>query len=67
MNNEDFLKITNLKLPAKIIDLPYTDKKTPLIQKCEQKNIPFVDGKMFWKWQAEKQLEMFCNVVQNLL
>jgi len=66
MNNEDFLKITNLKLPVKIIDLPYTDKKTPLIQRCEQENIPFADGKMFWKWQAEKQLEKFMNVVQNL-
>ncbi len=66
MNNEDFLKITNLKLPAKIIDLTYTDRKTPLIQRCEQENIPFVDGKMFWKRQAEKQLEKFVNVVQNL-
>ena len=66
MDNEDFLKRTNLKLPAKFIDLPYTTKKTPLIQKCEEENIPFVNGKMFWKWQAEKQLEKFVNVVQNL-
>ena len=59
MNGEDFLKYTNLKFPAKIIDLPYGNEKTPLIRKCEEKKILFADGKMFWKWQAEIQLQKF--------
>ncbi|NQV18916.1 MAG: type I 3-dehydroquinate dehydratase [Armatimonadetes bacterium] len=62
MNNEHFFESTNLQFPMKIIDLPYSDKKTPLIQKCEEEKIPFVDGKMFWKWQAEIQLEKFSKI-----
>ncbi|MBC8385212.1 MAG: type I 3-dehydroquinate dehydratase [Candidatus Cloacimonetes bacterium] len=59
MNNEDLLAILNIQLHAKIIDLPYSNQETPLIQKSEKDKIPFVDGKMFWKWQAEKQLKEF--------
>ncbi len=65
MNNENFFESTNLQFPAKIIDLPYSDKKTPLIQKCEQEKIPFVDGKMFWKWQAKTQLEKFLEIIKK--
>ena len=65
MNNEHFFESTNLQFPAKIIDLPYSDKKTPLIQKCEQEKIPFVDGKMFWKWQSELQLEKFTEILNK--
>lgn len=65
MNNEDFFESTNLQFPLKIIDLPYSDKKTPLIQKSEQENIPFVDGNMFWKWQSKKQLEKFLEIIKK--
>ncbi len=65
MNNEHFFESTNLQFPMKIIDLPYSDKKTPLIQKCEQERIPFVDGKIFWKWQAEIQLEKFAEILNK--
>jgi len=65
MNNEHFFESTNLQFPSKIIDLPYSDKKTPLIQKCEQEKIPFVDGKTFWKWQAEIQLKKFMKILNK--
>jgi len=64
MNSEDFFESTNLQFPMKIIDLPYSDKKTPLIQKCEQEKIPFVNGNMFWKWQAKTQLEKFLEIMK---
>ncbi len=53
-----------LKLPNKVIDLPYGGKKTPLIQNCVKNNIPFVDGKLFWSWQAEKQLKEFLKYIK---
>ena len=65
MNNEDFFSSTNLHFPRKIIDLPYTDGKTFLIQQSVQRRIPFVDGKKFWKWQAKKQLEKFADVLNK--
>jgi len=65
MNNENFFESTNLQFPMKIIDLPYSDKKTPLIQKCEQERIPFVDGKLFWEWQAKTQLEKFTKILHK--
>ncbi len=65
MNNEHFFESANLQFPMKIIDLPYSDKKTPLIQKCEQEKIPFVDGKIFWKWQAKTQLEKFLEIIKG--
>ncbi len=65
MNGENLLKETNLQMPKKIIDLPYSRKKTPVIQKCEEEKTKFVDGKMFWKWQAEKQLEKFMTEIRR--
>ncbi len=63
-NNEDFLKITKLSLLKKVIDLPYTEKNTLLINYCIENEIEYVDGEKFWKWQAEIQLEKFINVLQ---
>ena len=65
MNNEDFLRITNLSLSTKIIDLPYGEEKTPLIKECETQKALFVDGRMFWKWQAEMQLKIFEEEIEN--
>ncbi|MBT7469180.1 MAG: thymidine phosphorylase, partial [Candidatus Cloacimonetes bacterium] len=59
MNGEDFLKKTKLQIAKKTIDLPYSNTKTLLIQKCEEEKTKFVNGKTFWKWQAEKQLSEF--------
>ena len=56
---ENLFKILNLNKPIKIIDLPYSGKKTPLIENCIKEKIPFIDGKMFWKFQSEKQLAEF--------
>ncbi len=64
LKSEDVFKITMLKLPNKVIDLPYGGKKTPLIQNCVKNNIPFVDGKLFWRWQAEKQLKEFLKYIK---
>lgn len=35
----------------------------PLIQICKKEKRKFVDGKMFWNWQAEKQLEEFIKEI----
>jgi 3-dehydroquinate dehydratase type I len=61
MNNEDVLTKLRIKLPKKIIDLPYKEKNTLLIKHCIENEINYVDGKMFWKWQAESQLKKFLN------
>lgn len=65
IRGENFLKNTNLDLPKKIIDLPYTDSDTFLIKMCKEKGNSYVDGKMFWKWQAERQLEEFENYIKG--
>jgi len=63
MNDENVLKELNLRLPRKIIDLPYTNKKTYLVVEAEKNKIPFVSGKMFWEWQSEKQLNLFLKEI----
>ena len=66
MNNEDVLAKLRIKLPKKIIDLPYKEKNTLLIKHCIENEINYVDGKMFWKWQAESQLKKFLNELDYL-
>jgi shikimate dehydrogenase len=46
-----------------VIDLPYQSQNTSLIDYCIKYKIPYVDGKMFWNWQAEKQLEWFLKTI----
>jgi 3-dehydroquinate dehydratase type I len=46
-----------------VIDLPYQSQNTSLIDYCMKHKIPFVDGKMFWNWQAEKQLQWFMKMI----
>ncbi len=62
-NNEDVLAKLKIALPKKIIDLPYKEKNTLLIKHCIENEIDYVDGKMFWKWQAESQLKKFLNEI----
>jgi shikimate 5-dehydrogenase/3-dehydroquinate dehydratase len=38
-----------------LIDLPYGKVETLLVEKAKQYNVPYVDGFMFWKWQAQAQ------------
>lgn len=65
MKGEDFLKSTGLSVATKYIDLPYSAKQTPLSEFCLANNIDFVDGKMFWEWQADKQLAEFSEALQE--
>ena len=66
MNDEDVLAKLRIKLPEKVIDLPYKEKNTLLIKHCIENEIDYVDGKMFWKWQAESQLKKFLNELDYL-
>ncbi|RLC46274.1 MAG: hypothetical protein DRI23_12550, partial [Candidatus Cloacimonadota bacterium] len=59
MNEEDFIKETGITNFNKVIDLPYQTESTKLIQYCLNNSIPNIDGKQFWQWQAEKQVEEF--------
>ncbi|MCL2064478.1 MAG: type I 3-dehydroquinate dehydratase [Candidatus Cloacimonetes bacterium] len=59
MKGENVLDIYDFKIFNKVIDLPYTENKTKLVEYCEKKGISFVDGKEFWKFQAEEQLKKF--------
>jgi shikimate 5-dehydrogenase/3-dehydroquinate dehydratase len=49
------------KIPSfdRLIDLPYGKTDSLLVRKAKSENLPFVDGFMFWKWQAEAQAEFF--------
>nr|HPR18735.1 hypothetical protein [Candidatus Cloacimonadota bacterium] len=59
MNEEDFLTETGIYNFRKVIDLPYCEDDTKLVTYCKEKNLPFIDGKQFWQWQAERQLIEF--------
>jgi len=65
MNGEDFINVTNIKKFKKVIDLPYQIVDTKLIEFCKKNEIPFVDGKQFWQWQAEKQQEEFLKEINK--
>lgn len=66
MNNEDVLAELRIKLPEIVIDLPYKEKNTLLIKHCIENEIDYVDGKTFWKWQAESQMKKFLNELDYL-
>ncbi len=65
MNGEDFMNETGISNFKKVIDLPYHDNETKLIEYCRGNSIPFVDGKKFWQWQAEKQLDEFLKEINK--
>ena len=52
----------------KIIDLPYRegDLDTVIIAKAKKNSLRFVDGKTFWKWQADKQKELIEKALRIL-
>ena len=54
--------ITPNKLFDYVLDLPYYNKKTKLIEYCIKNKIKYIDGHQFWKWQAEKQLNIFVAI-----
>lgn len=66
MNGEDFLVETGISQFLKVIDLPYCDGETKLIEFCRQKALPCIDGKQFWQWQAERQLTEFTREIQKI-
>ncbi len=49
-----------------VIDLPYSKTETPLVRFCRKKNIPVISGDVFWKWQSEKQEELFLQEIESL-
>jgi 3-dehydroquinate dehydratase type I len=61
--NEDIIKLFNLELPIKVIELPYTQKNTLLINKCIENQMDYVDGKSFWKLQAKIQQKKFIKAI----
>ena len=65
-DQEDVLGLLNLKYPGKVIDLPYSRNQIPLIKTCLQNSIPNIDGKKFWKWQAEAQEEIFIKRIKGM-
>jgi 3-dehydroquinate dehydratase type I len=67
MNGEDLFEVTGLNYPQKLIDLPYIKEGvTVAINRCIERNIPYVDGKTFWKYQAERQEELFLESIRYL-
>jgi len=63
--NEDILKLIKLPLPYKVIDLPYQQKNTLLINMCIENEIDYIDGKNFWKLQSAFQQEKFLSVLSE--
>ncbi len=67
MKGEDFSAETGIVNFGKVIDLPYRQKDTKLVEFCKNHEIPFVDGRQFWQWQAERQLEEFTNEIKRIV
>jgi len=65
MRNEDLLTLLHINAPQKVIDVPYSKKPTPLITWARAQRVPSVDGKQFWQWQAQRQEELFLEVLEN--
>jgi len=65
MKGEDFIQEIGIKNFKKVIDLPYQEKDTELIEFCQQNNLPYIDGKQFWQWQTERQLNKFLTEIKQ--
>lgn len=63
--NENLIKMFNLKLPKKVIELPYIQKNTLLINRCIENEIVHIDGKRFWILQAKIQQQKFIMAIHN--
>lgn len=64
-NNEDLIKLFNLKFPKKVIELTYIQKNTLLINRCIKNKIDYIDGKKFWILQAKIQQQKFIKAIHN--
>ncbi len=64
--NEDIIKLFKLKLPGKVIELPYKQKSTLLITRCIENEIDHIDGKKFWILQAKVQQQKFIITISDL-
>ncbi len=64
---EDFFATSKINTAfSSLIDLPYSTKQdTMLVQYAKKNKIPYVDGNMFWHWQAEGQLNLFLQAINN--
>lgn len=65
MKGEDFVAEVGIQSFKKVIDLPYQNENTKLVKFCKKNKIPYVDGKQFWKWQAERQLQEFKREIRE--
>ncbi|MCK5051605.1 MAG: type I 3-dehydroquinate dehydratase [Candidatus Cloacimonetes bacterium] len=64
--NEDIIELLKLKLPKKVIELPYKQKNTLLINRCIENEIDYIDGKRFWILQAKVQQQKFIITIHAL-
>lgn len=64
--NENILDLLQLTFPSKVIELPYIQKNTLLINKCIENEIDHIDGKKFWKLQAKVQQQKFLSAISDL-
>ena len=61
--NEDIIKLFKLKLPEKVIELPYVQKNTLLINRCIKNEKNHINGKRFWILQAKIQQQKFIKAI----
>ena len=62
---EDIIELFKLKLPKKVIELPYKQKNTLLINRCVENEIVHIDGKRFWILQAKIQQKKFIKAIKG--
>jgi 3-dehydroquinate dehydratase type I len=65
IQDENLLTLLHIHHPKKIIDVPYTEKATPLVRWARSNGVPVVDGQTFWRWQAQRQEELFLEVLHE--
>lgn len=65
INQESLLALTGPINFRKAIDLPYSEKDTPLIEQCRKYNLPYVSGKKFWRFQAARQEHIFLKNIES--
>ncbi len=66
IKNEDIIELFDLALPTKVIDLPYKQKNTLLINRCIENEIDYIDGNRFWILQAKIQQHKFVSAICDL-
>ena len=67
MKGEDFFEEIGLGIPTKFLDLVYCKEgETSAVRKCRQSGVKCVDGKAFWKYQAERQEQLFLHTINEL-